>query len=265
MGNKKRLALKIIAALLALILIGVMFFLNGFVGNPISKAFANKAIKEYLEQNYSSLDLEVEKPVYNFKIESYIAKVTSHSSKDTHFSVYYKAGKVTKDDYETDVLGMFNTRERLAQEYSLLAQNILAGELGYEGNRTRVWYKYKQEPNEILQLDMPFDRHLPLEAEVNLQHDLEDISLEGIAQVFIDAHQTFIENDCVFYKYGLYSAKDDTIVSVYGVLPEDIESGELLSILEETEKYKDDNDQAPLDEREKDAEERITIFRKSAS
>ena len=265
MKNKTKLTLRILAAILAFTLIGGIFYVtNSIMGNPISRILADKTIREYVEQNYSFLDLEVEKPIYNFKTGSYMARAKSKTSIDTHFAIYAKNGKVTNDHYEINVLGMFNTRERLAQEYSLLARKIISQELGYKDNTTYVIYKNDEKSNEILQLDMKFDHKLPLNAEVNLRLELEDTSLENLANVLLNAHQAFLKNDCYFYRYNIYSEGDESNISVFGVTPEDIESGQLANLLEEEENY-EEKEPITTDEgeRKKEVEQRIFIYRKS--
>ncbi|MBM4764568.1 hypothetical protein [Bacillus sp. B15-48] len=236
MKNRKKLLLKIIAGSLAIALIGgILFITNSFVGNPISASFANKTIKQYVEQNYSSLDLELQKASYNFKDGSYAARAESKTSIDTKFYIYYRDGEILRDDYETYVIGKFNTLQRLSDEYSVLAKNIVARELGFENNTTMVLYDKDEYENSngVLELDMKFSRTLPMKAEVTIRLDLSDSSLEGIAKVLTDAHKAFINNDCIFNKYDLYAENDGMLIMVNGVTPADIESGELISRLEE--------------------------------
>jgi hypothetical protein len=237
------LILRIIAGILAFILIGGIFYVtNSFIGNPISKMLADKAIREYVADKYPSLDLEVDKPIYNLKVSAYMARAKSKTSIDTHFPIYYKDGKVTGDDYEIYVLGMFNTRDRLSQEYSLFVRNIIAEELGYRNNTTYVLYKNDEKSKDILKLDMKFDHTLPMDAEVTLRLDFADDSLESIAKVFSEAHQAFLRNNCRFYSYNLYSEKDEGYISVHRVTPQDIESGNLASLLEKAEKDENSGD-----------------------
>ncbi|MDF2673380.1 MAG: hypothetical protein K0R09_1645 [Clostridiales bacterium] len=235
MKNNNRLILKILAIIAALALIGsILFITNSFVGNPITAMMANKAIKQYVKQNYSYLDLEVEKSIYNFKNASYIARAKSKTSIDTKFSIEYGDGKVQGDDYETYVLGMFNTLQRLSDEYSYIAKNIVAKELGYENNTTMVMYDKNEyeNANDVLELDMKFDKSLPMNAEVTIRLDLEDNSMGGIAKVLTNAYNTFIDNGCIFYKYSLYAENDGMLVMVNEVTPKDIESGDLAGLLE---------------------------------
>lgn len=237
--NTKKLMLKILAGVVAVALIGgILFITNAFVGNPISVIMANKAIKQYVDQNYSHLNLEIEKASYNFKDGAYMARAKSKTSIDTKFAIYYRNYKVERDDYESYVLGKFNTLQRLSDEYSAVAKRIVAEELGYKNNTTMVMLNKEEyeNTNDILELDMKFDKALPLNTEVTIRLDLIDNSLEGIAQVLTDAHMAFVENDCNFNKYSLYAENNGKLVMINGVAPVDIESGRLTNLLEKAQK-----------------------------
>ena len=53
-------SVKILAAVTAFILIGgILWFANGFLGNPISKALANNTAKKYIAKNYSDMYLNI--------------------------------------------------------------------------------------------------------------------------------------------------------------------------------------------------------------
>lgn len=234
MNTKK--SLKILAGAAAIFLIGaILFITNAFVGNPISAMMANKAIKEYVSENYAHLDLEVDKAVYEFKYGGYMAKAKSRTSIDTHFYIYYRNSKDQWDDYDSNVLEMFNTIQRLENEYSSIAKRIITKELGYEENTTMVRFEddtYEKKAD-IFELDMKFDKTLPIDAEVSIRLDLKDPSLKDIERILTDAHKAFIKNNCHFNTYGFYSENDGRHIMVGYVSPSDIESGKLLSLLEE--------------------------------
>ncbi|MEG0772075.1 hypothetical protein [Clostridium sp.] len=235
MKSKKKSLLKILAGVVAIALIsGIIFITNSFVGNPISAMMANRAIKQYVNQKYSTLDLEIEKAKYNFKTSSYAAMAESKTSIDTKFEIYYRGGKVQRDDYEYFVESRFNTLDRFSKEYSIITKDIVSKELGYENNNTMVLYNKADMENakNIVELDMKFDKTLPLDPEVTIQLDLSDNTIESIAKILTGAHKAFVNNNCNFTKYGLYSSKDGIDVMVYGVTPKDIESGQLVSLLE---------------------------------
>ena len=263
MKNKQKLIFKILAGVIAVIIIGgILFITNAFVGNPISAMMANKAINQYVDKNYYFLDLETEKAIYNLKDGSYIVRAKYKTSIDTKFAIYYFDGKVQRDGYQDYVLGMFHTLDRLSGEYSAIAKSIIAKELGYENNTTRVMY-YKDEyekPNDALELDMKFDKALPINAEVTIRLDLTNNSLEGISKVLTDVHKAFVVNDCIFSKYSLSSENDGSLVEISGVTPANIESGELLSLLKKAEMDEDTTIIGKGDE--KKSIEGITVFRK---
>lgn len=234
MEKTKKRTLKILAGVVAIaLIIGILFITNSFVGNPISKMIANKAIKKYVDQNYSSFDLEIEKTSYNFKDGSYMARAKSKRSIDTKFNAYYYKGKV-RDNYQSYVLGMLSTFQRFLDEYSIIAKDIVAKELGYENNDTIVIFSKDVYVNasDIFERDMEFDRTLPIDAEVSIRLNLRDYSLEDIANILTDAHKEFVDNDCNFIKYGFYAKNDGMYIMINGVTPADIESGELTSLLE---------------------------------
>ncbi len=242
----KNKVLKILAAAIAIALIcGILIVTNAFVGNPISGKIAEKAVKNYVDEKYSFLDLELEKPFYNFKDGSYIVRAESKTSVDTKFSINYRDGEVYYDSYEFDVLDMHNTLRRLEDEYTHIVKQILEDELGYKDDSTRVMYGKDDYESagykDILKLDMEFDRSLPLNPEVSLSlKGIEDVSLENISKILIASHETFLNNECYFKKYGMYVGDTGTIATVYGVTPENIESGELLTLLQQAKDCKDD-------------------------
>lgn len=253
----KNKTLKITAGVIAILLMGGMLFVtNAFVGNPLSAMLANKAVEQYIGQNYSFLDLEVEKAKYDFKTGGYRVHAKSKTSMDTRFTIYYYDGKVQRDDYQLYVIEKFNTLERMTSEYSLIAKRIIADELGYETNTTYVIQgkSTSEGYSDVLELDMKFDKAVPIHPEVSIQIETVDYSLENVAGILIDAHKAFLAHDSIFTKYGFYASDDASNFMVIGVTPEDIESGELLSRLENAEMNGDNG-----------SEEGIMIFRKGES
>ena len=254
MKNNNKSTLKVLAGAVAILLIcGMLFITNAFVGNPLSAMFANKAIEQYVGQNYAFLDLDLDKASFDFKTGGYRVYAKSKTSMDTKFAIYYYEGKVQRDDYQLYVVEKFNTLDRLTSEYSLIAKTIIANELGFESNTTFVVHdkNLNEKLGEILVLDMKFDKAIPINPEVSIQIDTADYSLENVAKVLTDAHKAFTDNDCRFAKYGFYAGGDESNIMVIGVTPEDIESGELLKLLTEAEVSGDNG-----------SEDGIIVFRK---
>ena len=104
-----------------------LFFVNAFVGNPVSALLARVSAHRYVAQEYGHLDVQIDKVGYNFKNTNYFAKVSSPTSVDTHFTVYISMlGQVERDTYES-VTGGFNTWQRLNEEYRMLVKEAAAG------------------------------------------------------------------------------------------------------------------------------------------
>jgi hypothetical protein len=162
-----------------------------------------------------------------------LVRAKSKSSVDTHFAIYYRDGKVERDNYDSNVLGMFNTLDRLSKEYSALAQSIVSNKLGYNNSTMVMFGKNEYERvNSILKLDMKFDKSLDFDSEVTIRLELEDNSIENIAKLLTDAHSAFTESGCNFSKYGLYADNNGVLVMVSNVTPQYINSGDLAKILQ---------------------------------
>lgn len=262
MKNNKSL-FKIIALIIAIGLIGVILSVtNSFVGNPISAAFAKRAAKKHIEKNYSNLDLVIEKPRYNFKFGEYMVNATSKTSIDTHFNIYYRNGEIRYDDYDSYVLGKFNTLDRLQKECANLVQPILSQVQGLENNRAMVLidkWEYEQK-NEAIQLDMAFDQSLPIDMQITLRADFEDSSLKNIAQILEASYHVLMDNGFSFTSYHVFSEHNDVLLMIDNVQPADIESGELEKLLEEALNYEDEDEDVGKGEDKPEAAERIRVF-----
>lgn len=234
MAVKKTFTLRLIAGITAIALIIVILFItNSFVGNPISASLATKDINTYIKKNYSNLDLEIGKASYNFKFGKYYTKVKSRTNIDVQFTIYWKNGKVLRDNYESYVLSGYNTLSRFSSEYSVLATDILKDKFRDSLERVNVMYSDKsfEKHKDLLKLGMNFDKSLPLDAEITLNMNLKDASLKSIAEILSTVHNKLRDNDCIFTKYGIYTESEGMMIMVNEVTPFDIESGKLEELL----------------------------------
>ncbi|MCR3923064.1 MAG: hypothetical protein NUK65_11220, partial [Firmicutes bacterium] len=119
-------------------------------------------------------------------------------------------------------------------EYSVIVQKIVATELGATENTSYVLYDIDAIPTsqDMLALDMKFDKNVPLPSVVTIRLDVEDYSLANIATILEDAHQAFLTNGCIFNQYGFFTEIKGKTMMVLDVTPAAIESGELASLLE---------------------------------
>lgn len=119
--------LKIAALVVALALIvGVCWFANALVGNPVSKMLATKTAKQYIRENYPDTDYQLDAVTFNFKFVCYNAYFKSPSSPDSSFTLMLGMdGKVVHDYYEDHVINRGNTARRLGEEYRAAVSRVL--------------------------------------------------------------------------------------------------------------------------------------------
>lgn len=122
--NKK--VWKILAFILAaFLIISIITFANGLMGNPVSALLADHAAQEYLRNQHPGTDYYVEDIAFNFKFTCYFAHIRSHSSQDTQFTLYIDLfGNVYFNTYD-DVMSGFVTERRLDDEYRALTDLVL--------------------------------------------------------------------------------------------------------------------------------------------
>ena len=83
----KKKIFKIVALITAIILIiGLGYFANALLGNPISKMLATNTAKKHLTKNYSNTDYYIERVAYNFKDGNYHVFIKSPTSIDTELN-----------------------------------------------------------------------------------------------------------------------------------------------------------------------------------
>ncbi len=204
-----RKILKIAALVLALCLIvGLLWFANAFMGNPVSKYLAERAIKAHLQEHYAGTDLYLERVSYNFKTGGYFGYVVSETSIDTYFTVDTDMlGNVQYDHYESRVLDKYNTLMRLEMEYRELTDTVFEsptfpyesdiafGTLAYsygdygEEDVKRNWYVSM----DTLEIDKLYDvRALGAEAgELVLYVQDDNVTPERAAEILLGVKEIF--------------------------------------------------------------------------
>ena len=245
--TKRRRLLKIGAALLGAGMIAFLLVLaSAFVGNPVSKHIAGEEIRGHISKNYPNLELEVGEVRYNFKFSEYYAEVSSPTSKDTHFTVFWR-GSECYDDYKSAVLEGWNTCGRLADEYFAQIKPLLKtipGILAEDGSRVDVAKEDLEEGIDI-PLDTPYQKGLPLDFTLSLYAGSAAPTLDEAAGLLEKAYRILKENGHSFTAYGVFIQNpevDEAYVMVYDVPPEMIERGDLAEYLYECEDAPGAND-----------------------
>ncbi len=214
----KKKALKIIAFITALVLIiGLSWFANALLGNPISKMLATNTAKKHLEENYSNTDFYIDRLDFNFKSTNYYARIKSPTSNDTEFTLYISMfGELTLDTYD-DVVNGFNTACRVDTEYRELVDTIFehpnfpySGRIGYgtleiypdeflenEENDEFPSYSIAQSS---LELDKIYDiRELGHQAgHIIIYVEGDTVSIEKAAEMMLDIKSYFDDANIPF-------------------------------------------------------------------
>lgn len=125
----KKKWLKIGAFVLALgLLLGIGWFANSLMGNPVSEHLARKTAEDYLGEVYYEKDFYIESINYSFKDGNYYAHVESSTSEDSSFTLSMDGfGALLWDSYESRVLLGQNTSDRLYKEYRALTDAVFEG------------------------------------------------------------------------------------------------------------------------------------------
>ncbi|MGI2294429.1 hypothetical protein [Paenibacillus sp. GXUN7292] len=219
MKRPRRKWSRVIAAAAAFILIGLLCYITvSFAGNPLAAAKANHAVKKYIENQYSELDLEVvRKAKFNFKDKTYVSVVQSKTVKDLQFMISTRNGIVQWDNYELNVLEYSNTLMRLSDEYTEKVTKLLHEQVDKRYKEIRAAYSAEQieKYKDLLELDMPFDAALPIDAYLYVNIDLneaEKINLQALAEQVTKIYKCLSDNGYPIAKYNLYIKKGEKLV-----------------------------------------------------
>ncbi len=212
---------KIIAEVVAIVLIiGLLLFVNALTGNPVSKMLAENSAKKYVNENYSKLDLVVEKTNYNFKFGYYLVFFRSSKSYDTAFSVYTNSfGKIIRDDYENEVANNFTTWRRLDSELRQIGKNLITENLPYNIT-SAAFLSVNDDSNDYrknLTKDMKLDIHNPpfdIAASITIQDT--DVSYEKLAEVLKALAKLCADNNIKISKYNIFIENDVLVSKIYG-------------------------------------------------
>ena len=177
----KKKILKIAALVIAIaLIIGVCWFANGLVGNPISKSLVTRTAEKYIEENFPDTDFELERVTFNFKDTKYHAYIVSPSSVDSSFSLTINmGGKIVLDLYENNVLTGWNTARRLGDAYRESVDQVLESpsfpydcHIGF-GDLEFIPEEYKNEP------DIPSYALITNELELDGIYDINELGAKA--------------------------------------------------------------------------------------
>lgn len=217
--------IKIAAGVVAIALISALLLIaNGLLGNPVSKALAERAALKHIEKTYPDLNLQLEKVNYSFKTGGYYALIKSPTSIDTHFSTDISlAGKILRDSYETDVLSGWNTYQRIDSEYRIMTDKIFeAPDYPYISHIDFGSLKMKEVDREVessgpdygisiedLELDKKYDvkELAKTTGHITVYIQKEEVTVEKAGEVLLDLKEIFDMADVPFYSINFVLQK----------------------------------------------------------
>lgn len=216
--KKKHIGIIVGSATFVIFMCVILFFVNAFCGNPISRFLAENAAKEYVEDNYSELGVYVDEVGYDLKLPGYYAEVKSDTSIDTHFIVYVSMlGEVEHDDYYKVTDGT-NTYDRLDMEYRVLAGSVLdeldiMGEKGFAFGtiETDELNVYDHKPVQYgvnvseLELDKMYDiRKVASEnGHLIIYVEDEEVTVERLAELMLIIKREFDKEEIPFFEIDI--------------------------------------------------------------
>lgn len=258
--------LKFIAGSLAVLLIaGVCYSANSFLGNPISYLLANWAAEKYIEKEFTDTDYEVERVAYSFKTGDYLAYLTSPTNIDGDFTLIidYK-GKVEYDNYAWRVEERHNTESRLQSEYYTLVKEGLSDHFSYN-----IFAEFAFEFPEglekheeaILQKELELNREYDIkelarkQGHISFSAEVDEPNAEALAEILLEVKRVADANGVPFYslKVSLFeSGKNVSSLVVMQFLYADIYEDGLVERIEreveETKAYYEQKNQEKQEE-----------------
>jgi hypothetical protein len=193
---------KIISKIVFIIIIGViLFFINAFEGNPISRFLADRSAKTYIEETYP--DMEFSKSSYSVKTGKYHVLIKSPISIDTHFGISISpVGEIYNDSYEEKVLSKWNTYTRIDREYMNIVDTIFdSDDFIYESDMSFGRLILKEEDIEELEIDKIYDmKELGrMSGDIVLEIEDKEINAKRASEVLLSIKDIFDKQDVLFY------------------------------------------------------------------
>ena len=211
---------KIIACDLGVLLVlFLLCFANSFMGNPLSKFMAEKAVNKYIEREYSDISLEVDRVFYNFKTTSYNVIVKSPYSIDTVFAVYCDSfGHIKHDDYEFEVENKMTTHRRLYMQIREYGEKLFSDKFTEYDVDMAFLALHGEDFKENLELDMIMDVHNPpqdLEAVVWVNE--ESLSFDKMAEIMLKTDQICKNDNIPVAFYDIRLTNKDSNLWLYDI------------------------------------------------
>lgn len=238
--------------LTAVVVFGILWIGDLFLGNPISYGIVKYHSQKYLQEQYPELSLQVEKIYHDwYSGGGYEVTVTSPVSQDTAFKLHYdRLGILRQDCYEMTVASGNSTMSRLLEEYDAVVASALSGFLehyeykaglscidGYTGQPVPL--RVGIDPAE-LQLDKEYNvAQLGWEygyINLTIQESRENVTVEKAAQYLLHIQDALDAAGIGWCQFDLYMSEEDgkdpnVFVGINGITAADLGSEDLIQHL----------------------------------
>lgn len=215
--NKKKMLLRIISVVGALVIIVViLFFANLFVGNPINSAIAKMEIKKYVVVKYDKLDLNLSNVKYNAEYGYYYITATSKTKKDEYFTITYDKGNVS-DSY-ADVESGANTLRRWQDEYKITLETLLSKEFGTTFKNCSIYFEKNNQNIEIIPSET-FNSDVQCNKTAYISFIVTDSSAQSVSTIINNLNVILLKNDCNIenYCFTFIGNEGKDVLSIYNV------------------------------------------------
>ncbi len=217
-----------------LILANLIFSLHG---NPLIHELAKGSAREYLDREYSDLNLDIHNNYFDTKIDEYVVEVKSHDSIDTYFEIYVdKSGEVTKDTYE-NVSSKFNTFLRISESYDHDVEKLLlSSNINISNVITSLIIETDSEFEDLknnLVLDKEYDVSEFSEkyGNISLFVNMEKIDYDNVIDYILNLNEILSSNNIKYNTLNITFTNEYDDVNIFDIKYSDINSAELELII----------------------------------
>lgn len=165
---------------IGIFVLALLFVLNAFFGNPISKMLAERGADKVIAEKYGDLDLSREKVIYNFKDGDYVAHLKVKNSVDPRFELCFDSfGRLYRDSYDERIFQTLSRFDVALRDYGHGLEK--AYDFPYE---ITLSYWDKVDPTEYLTVDQPVDmKHLPFKLQAQIRGASDEITARAAMTV----------------------------------------------------------------------------------
>lgn len=171
------------------VVVGIQVSLHG---TPWQKYFCYQAAEDYLPAHFPNTDFQIDNVVYNFKTGDYVANISSPSSIDSEFNIYYDPqSKETSDSYDSEVSSKWNTWLRLNEDYNQACKAVF-NDMKFSYTSDIAGGDLEALAPEMLTIDQSFDlQQMGSEYGSAIFYAMDEVSMEKACEILLSIRESF--------------------------------------------------------------------------